>query len=224
MRCPACHRRVGPTGRCSFDGTAVAPEPVEAADAPPAIAGALIGRLLGRGGFAAVWEATIEGRPCAIKVARRPGERIAERFQREADALAAVGPPWVPALLGDGRLGDGRPYLVLERLDGRTLADELSSLSAPLPLERVAWLADAVLAAVEAVHARGIIHRDLKPENVFVEDGAVRLFDFGLVRAAEADSALTRVGAAVGSSHYMAPEQIAGQAVDARTDLYALGV
>ena len=237
MRCPACHRRVGPAGRCLLDGTEVAPEEDQAPSGggAPAIPGMRLLEPIGRGGFATVWAAQRDdgGEPCcAVKVAHRPGERIAERFQREADALAAVGPPWVPELLGSGRLADGRPYLVLELLDGRTLADELAGMAAPPPLERVRALADGILTALEAVHARGIVHRDLKPENVFCAGGEpvrARLFDFGLVRVVEAAAAgggdLTRAGAILGSAHYMAPEQFsAGAAIDERTDLYAVGV
>ncbi|XXX77916.1 protein kinase [Sorangium sp. So ce134] len=203
-----------------------------------------MGERLGQGGFAVVWAGVSEsdGAQVAVKVGLSITAMHQERFRREAEALQRIGPPHVARLHGRGRLDDGRPYLVMERLFGRTLASELAALAGPADPAWAAARADAVLAALEAAHAEGVIHRDLKPENLFVERAAgalatcaseerVVLLDFGLTKraaAAPGDPAgellLTRTGAVLGTPNYMAPEQLRGEEVDERADLYAFGV
>ncbi|HLL82040.1 MAG TPA: protein kinase, partial [Longimicrobium sp.] len=181
---------------------------------------------LGRGGFAWVIEArTDAGAEVALKLARFPRD---PRFAREAEALRRVGPPAVPALLGEGE-ADGRPYLVLERLHGPTLAAWLAGLPADgvPPLPTALELFTGICEAVARVHAVGVVHRDLKPENVLLRDGRIPvLLDLGLARgeATEAAVELTRTGQRLGTTHYMSPEQCAGKPADARADVYALGV
>ena len=175
--------------------------------------------LLGTGGFASVWLAsrTEGGLPVALKVGAA-GAQAARRMELEAAALARVGPPQAPAVVGRGTLDDGRPYLAMERLPGPSLAAELAAWPQVPPLEVVVQLSRAVLTAVAAVHARGVVHRDLKPENVFLSGSAgdrrATLIDFGL---AEDDRE-------TGTPEYMAPEQIEGRPVGPPADVYALGV
>jgi tetratricopeptide (TPR) repeat protein len=205
----------------------------------PEIAGFLLDEPLGAGGFGVVWSGRrlADGVAVAVKVGRGDTAAQLERFTREAEALATIGPPHAPRLHDSGRLPDGRPWLAMERIRGRTLASHLAALSEPPPPAWIEAIADALLAALAAAHAHGVVHRDLKPENVVLADpdGRVVLLDFGLAKrldgalaplGAEASSVpLTMAGTAVGSMEYMAPEQIRGdRALDARADLYAFGV
>jgi tRNA A-37 threonylcarbamoyl transferase component Bud32/tetratricopeptide (TPR) repeat protein len=199
----------------------------------PAIPGVSDLTILGAGGFGTVFAGVdCERREVAVKVAHR---RRDPRFAREAQALRAIGPPATAALYATGTTTDGRSYLVEERLRGRTLADwlaELPGAGAASPAE-VAPLCAALCQALTAVHSVGIVHRDLKPENVFLRAPAERceiaLLDFGLARPIGAGPErtpldLTKTGQQLGSTHYLAPEQLADpRKVDERADLYALG-
>jgi tetratricopeptide (TPR) repeat protein len=229
MRCQVCHRRLAAGARCPQDGAAAAPvEPAGASTAtPPSLAGFTVVSLLGRGGFGAVWEARPEdgSAPVAIKVAHATDPDTARRLGREAEALARVGPPHVPALRGQGVLSDGRAYLVMERLQGHTLAEELAGWPARPPPEAVHAIARALLASAGALAERRVLHRDLKPENVFLAEGWARLMDFGFalpVAASQEHQTLTEAGA--GTPGYMSPEQIAHRDPDLRSDVYALGI
>ncbi len=190
-------------------------------------------RPIGAGGTGTVFaaEEIATGRAVALKALRddRDDADARARFEREADAANAVGHPGIVPVLATGRLADGRPYLVLPLLDGKTLREELEARG-PLP-ERGAWeIARQVAEALGAAHAFGVVHRDVKPENVFLERAAgdaprVRLLDFGIAKRIE-DAALTRLtgtGAPLGTPAYMAPEQWWAAPVDGRTDQYALG-
>lgn len=230
-RCPLCHRRVEGGARCPRDAWTApeAPRSSPADLAAPPLKGFSVEGLLGTGGFASVWAARRlpAAQPVALKVGLSGHALVCQRFRREAEALARAGWPSAPQLYGYGQLEDGRPYLVMERLAGTTLAAWLEGCPDPPAPPRAVAIADAVLAALEAVHARGMVHRDLKPENIFVDETARRatLIDFGLARGAVAgDDTLTRPGTAVGSLEYMAPERLRGDpAEDARVDVYALG-
>ncbi|HLM71539.1 MAG TPA: serine/threonine-protein kinase, partial [Polyangiaceae bacterium] len=195
------------------------------------IAGFQLGNLLGAGGFSLVWEAAREGdrTPLAIKVGRAESPVAVERFRRDAEAMERIGPPHTPKVSLLGRLDDGRPYLVMERLADRTLAAALERLPAPPGALWAMQAALAVATALQKAHARGIIHRDLKPENIFLSDSRDRatLIDFGLMRQIDAkdERPVTRDGTVVGTPEYMAPEQIRGDpGLDARADVYAFGV
>ncbi len=225
MRCPRCHRRVAEGKPCSRDDITVTQQAPRAPVEPPDVPGVTLLAPLGAGGFGVVWDARdAAGEPVAVKVGHGSGELTRARHRREAEALRRVGPPHVPALHVDGVLEDGRPYLVMERLEGRTLAAIIEEHAEPPPLETVHALAAALLESLAAVHARGLIHRDLKPENVFVrEGGAAAIMDFGLARVPDAPG-LTRTGAVLGTAEYLAPEQLRGEEPDTRADLYAFGV
>jgi tetratricopeptide (TPR) repeat protein len=177
-------------------------------------------REIGRGGFGVVWEArdTGSGRPVAFK-AVRAGRQAAPREARlleEAEIAARLSHPNIVTLLDAGRTEHG-PYLVLELLHGRTLADRLGS--GPLSAAEAVETGVQVARAVAHAHARGVVHRDLKPENVFLCDGGgLKVLDFGLAHA------FGRRKVDGGTPLYMAPEQRRGAPEDERTDVFALGV
>jgi Tol biopolymer transport system component len=194
---------------------------------------------IGTGGMGQVYRArdTRLDRIVAIKVlplalASTPGFR--ERFEREARAIAALSHPHICTLYDVGR-HDATDYLVLEYLRGETLADRLTR--GPLPVEQALQLGTQIADALTRAHSAGIIHRDLKPGNIMLTTAGAKLLDFGLAKAAAppptAPSAtllpttppnLTMQGMLLGTSHYMAPEQVEGNDADARTDVFALGV
>jgi TolB-like protein/tRNA A-37 threonylcarbamoyl transferase component Bud32 len=168
------------------------------------------------------------GRSVAIKMIRGDAsDKVArERFVREARAAAAISHPNV-CLLHEVGEDEGRPFLVMELLEGEPLSDRLArgALSLPPALEIML----PVLSALTALHTRGLVHRDLKPSNIFLSPHGVKLLDFGLARhisrdAADTMSAITLPGTLSGTPRYMAPEQITGDPVDARCDIFAAGV
>jgi tetratricopeptide (TPR) repeat protein len=183
-----------------------------------------LGVLLGAGGFATVHAAVrvSDGVAAAVKIARTASPDARARFQREAEALTALGPPTVPRLYEAGLLGDGRPYLAMELIDWPTLASLLrEGQRSP---SWAAAMCDAILAGLACAHAAGIWHRDLKPSNLLVtEPLAVRMIDFGLAAMA-AMPRLTRTGGAAGTVEYMAPEQLRGEDPGAPADIYSFGV
>jgi serine/threonine protein kinase/tetratricopeptide (TPR) repeat protein len=183
--------------------------------------------LLGRGGMGEVYHAADDrlGRSVAVKVL--PSEFAADadrrvRFEREARAIAAINHPNICAIYDVGREGD-IAFLVMELLEGESLADRLRR--GPLEYETAHPIAITMLETLAAVHERGLIHRDLKPANIFLTRHGVKLLDFGLARerkgAAVPDSGATLPGVVMGTPRYLAPEQLRGQAVDERTDVFA---
>ena len=195
----------------------------------------MLGRL-GEGGVGVVYRARQVhlGREVAIKVLHKDAAAIPEwrrRFEREAQALSALAHPNVVPVTDSG-IDNGVPFLVMELLQGKTLADLLKE--GPLPLWRALDIARQLLRGLAFAHGKGIVHRDLKPANVFLQqlpDQAdhVRLLDFGMVKFLEkADSGpmsdtLTRAGVVFGTPAYLSPEQAKGGPADARTDVYAAG-
>ncbi|MBT8495936.1 MAG: serine/threonine protein kinase, partial [Deltaproteobacteria bacterium] len=182
---------------------------------------------LGEGGMATVFRAIdVElRREVAIKVlfahlAKR--REIAQRFQREARAVAALDHPHILHVYDVGGGEDGEPpYLVLELVKGESL-DEFAS-DRNIPAEVVAAIGVVLCDALECAHAAGIIHRDIKPANVLIaDDGRLVLADFGVAHA-EGDSLVTRTGAMLGTPAFMAPEQALGSDLTARSDLYSVG-
>jgi serine/threonine protein kinase len=189
-----------------------------------------IDRSLGEGGMGRVYEALDQqlGRHVAIKLIRDDleDEVARERFLREARAAATLSHANACQLFEVGE-HDGRPFLVMELLQGEPLSTRLER--GPLPKDEAVTVLLALTDVLSAFHAAGLIHRDLKPSNVFLTEQGVKLLDFGLARRTQrADTlttpALTVPGAVTGTVRYMAPEQITGDPVDNRTDIFALGV
>ncbi|MBC7841233.1 MAG: protein kinase [Gemmatimonadaceae bacterium] len=181
---------------------------------------------IGVGGMGAVWHAVDEllDRHVALKVIRpelmsRPG--LAERFRSEAIVLARLQHPCIAALYGLEKRGD-EFVMVMEFVDGDTLDNRLAANGA-LPWPEATRITRAVLDALDHAHESGVIHRDIKPANVMItRAGRVKVMDFGIARLVGAQRQ-TRTGAAVGTPSYMSPEQLLGQEVDGRADVYAVG-
>jgi len=194
-------------------------------------------RLLGRGGMGAVYQATDLrlARQVAIKILTGDlfGNQTAlRRFEREARASARLDHPNIVAVHDYGRTAAEGAYLVLELVPGVTLRDEMRRLKR-LPSELTARWFDQVLEGVKAAHREGIIHRDLKPENILIATGdqhnmLVKIADFGLAKLKNIDPAdpntLTATGVVMGTINYMSPEQLSGEDVDERSDIFSLGV
>jgi serine/threonine protein kinase len=184
---------------------------------------------LATGGMGELYEVEHEGlaRVAVLKVLHarlRRRESMAQRVFDEARALAAIGAPHVPVVHDVGTLADGRPFLVMERLLGSDLRDDLRRLG-PLSIPAASRIGVALLRALERVHRKGYVHRDVKLDNVFVcRDGRVVLLDFGIARRFDAGLRRTGQGLAMGTPRSMAPEQHLGEDVDARADLYAAGL
>jgi len=195
----------------------------------------VVGRL-GEGGVGVVYRGrqTQLGRFVAIKVLQQDAAASPEwrrRFEREARALSALAHPNVVPVTDSG-IDNGVPFLVMELLQGKTLADLLKK--GPLPLDRALDIARQLLRGLAFAHGKGIVHRDLKPANVFLQalpdqTDHVRLLDFGMAKFLDGSTSRsiaetqTRAGAVFGTPAYMSPEQAKGGTIDARTDVYASG-
>lgn len=195
----------------------------------------LVGKELGAGGMSTVYEARREdlgGMSVALKLLRQTlseDPEVLARFRREAETIASLNHPNIVRVLDFEVSLEGPAYIVMEKLEGHSLA-ALIQAKAPLEPGRVAFIAVQVLLALSVAHEHHIIHRDLKPENVFLTsisgfDDIVRVLDFGIAKILDDDSSkLTRDGAVIGTPAYMAPEQARGENLDARGDLYSVGV
>jgi eukaryotic-like serine/threonine-protein kinase len=196
----------------------------------PAIGGYRVERLLGRGGFGDVYAAQpVAGDDAlAIKVLHaelcHTPEAVA-RFRREAELMARLDHPSIVAIRELGTLADGRPFLVMDRLDGVDLEVMLAERG-HLPLDEALAILEALAGALDAAHAAGVIHRDVKPSNVFLDrrtPNRVVLLDFGVAKLLDpAAGSLTGSLVAIGTPTCMAPEQIVGGEITARTDVYGL--
>ena len=182
--------------------------------------------VLGRGGMATVYLARDDEleRPVAIKVlaghlADDPSFR--SRFMREARLAAQLSHPNVVQIFDAGE-EDGTPYIVMEYVEGRSLADELDR-ERTLDAARMVDLGVQACAGLEHAHAAGLVHRDVKPGNLLLrDDGTVKIADFGIARAAEA-TRLTQMGSVLGTAAYLSPEQALGEEVTAAADIYSFG-
>jgi serine/threonine protein kinase len=196
--------------------------------------------LLGKGGIGEVYRARDLKlkREVAIKILPEAFSRDADRvsrFQREAEILASLNHPNIAAI-HDLEEADGTRYLVLELVEGETLADRIAR--GPISVEEALAIAKQICEALEAAHESGVIHRDLKPANVkLTPDGKVKVLDFGLAKTLENGSptsmlsnsptmlsAATNAGVILGTASYMSPEQAKGKMVDRRADIWAFGV
>jgi eukaryotic-like serine/threonine-protein kinase len=241
MQCPRCHRGYPPAFRfCPHDGVEtverLAAESVRAA--PTKIGGNVLGRryrvrgFIGKGAMARVYlaEDETDGRAVAVKVLEEPYRSdsvIRERFQQEAHAASMIGHPSIVKVHDVGeREEDAAPYIVMEFLFGESLRDYVEREGTIGPELAVPAFAQAA-SALAAAHRVGVIHRDVKPDNLYLigEPGdpyELKVLDFGLSKVQTHD--LTSAGVVVGTPAYMAPEQILGEDIDARTDVYALGM
>jgi eukaryotic-like serine/threonine-protein kinase len=196
----------------------------------------VIDAKIGEGGFGAVWRGRqiATGRPVALKLLH-PHNTLdttaVARFRREAEACSKLRNPHTVITYDFDETEDGVLYLAMELLRGRPLQD-VQNQEGPLPPVRVLKILSQVAEALGEAHALGIVHRDMKPENIMVEsrDGedAVKVLDFGIAKIAEPTGrpalALTAVGQTLGTLEFMSPEQLRGQPLDGRSDIYALGI
>ena len=231
--CPECGGQSGAPGHCTVDGSLLA------AVGEDLLLGTTIGvyrvaRLLGIGGMGRVYKGvhpTIGSRVAIKVLSRECSDRrdLVERFFSEAKAVNLIRHESIVNVLDLAMLPDGRPYIIMEYLDGAPLSalvEAAVNARAPIPLGGLARLAAEVLDALGAAHGKGIVHRDLKPDNIYVTPaGRPKVLDFGIAKLTDnAPGTGTATGSLLGTPHYMAPEQAAGRPVDHRADLYAMGV
>ncbi|MCA9610714.1 MAG: serine/threonine protein kinase, partial [Myxococcales bacterium] len=225
--CPKCGATYDDPrlGFCKADGT-----PLGRAASDPLLGSVVAGRYridapLGEGGMGRVYTAEhlVMQRPVALKIVREElaGDPLVQkRFVREARLASRLSAPEIVQTLDCGVAEDGRLFLAMERLTGRTLRERISQGSLPMP-EAFA-VARAVLRGLAVAHAGGVVHRDLKPDNVFLcDDGAVKVLDFGIARMLDEEATrLTSTGQVFGTPRYMSPEQaLSTTDVAARSDL-----
>ncbi len=189
--------------------------------------------VIGRGGMSVVYKAKVKdtGKIVAVKTLRTAGmtdEMVVKRFQREAELLSRLNHPRIVNLHAYGSSAKGQPYFVMDYLVGENLTDLLGRENHLEP-ERFQDIFVQVCAAIEHAHRQGAIHRDIKPGNIMLtRQGAtsdyVKVVDFGIAKMAEEAQRLTRMGEVWGSPIYMSPEQCMGAPVDARSDIYSLGI
>jgi eukaryotic-like serine/threonine-protein kinase len=183
---------------------------------------------IGAGGMAVVYRGfdPVLNRTVAIKVLNpqfATDASFVDRFRREAQAAARLNHPNIVGVYDHGA-DDGTQYIVMEFIEGRTLAAALSAGRRPSPMQAVE-VTQHICDALAAAHAQGVIHRDIKPENVMVtRDGTVKVMDFGIARLLSGPETAPQTSAVLGTASYLSPEQAQGQPVDARTDIYSLGI
>ncbi|HEX3905447.1 MAG TPA: serine/threonine-protein kinase [Polyangia bacterium] len=195
----------------------------------------LVEDKVGEGGFGAVFRGKqiATGREVALKILHPHNvsdETIVARFRREAEACSKLRDPHTVTTYDFDETPDGILYLAMELLRGHSL-HQVQKSDGPLPFERVLRILDQVAASLAEAHANGIVHRDMKPENVFIEtregEDHVKVLDFGIAKVVSDERqvpALTAVGQTLGTLEFMSPEQLRGQKLDGRSDIYALGM
>ena len=221
---------------CQRDGT-----PLRASDPTADLVGQVIAeryhikKKLGEGGMGQVYlaEHVKMGRRCAVKImsaALLNDPEAVSRFNREAANASRISHANVCAIYDFGETSDGLIYLAMEFVEGRSLTDLLKE-TGPLPLPRAGGILAQAADALQAAHDLGIVHRDLKPDNIMITTtrgrDVVKVVDFGIAKATGTDSRsqkVTRTGLVVGTPEYMSPEQLTGDPLDARSDIYSLGL
>ena len=244
MECPSCHKPVDGTEK--FCKNCGGPVPTQVSETDPLLGQILGGKfrivkLLGEGGMGAVYEGEqqlgTKARKVAIKTLHKhlsTDPKILQRFQRECGTIAELEHPNTIQVFDFGTTPppDNQLYIVMEYVSGRSLADVLEK-DGPMDPKRVDTIMRQVCGSLEEAHGRGIVHRDLKPDNIVLTKRAgqndfVKVLDFGIAkRGGEEDKneqKLTQQGMVLGTPPYMSPEQFTGNLVDARSDVYALGV
>ncbi len=247
LKCQHCGaEQVGDARFCGVCGRATSTTQPTTGNAPPGQAADLTGReiggrfrihaKLGEGGMGAVYrgEQISLKRKVAVKLLRPELSRdpaIVRRFNAEAEAVAKLSHPNTVAIFDFGQDADGTLFIAMEYCEGRSLRQELTQ--GPIPAARALHIASQVAASLSDAHRHGIVHRDLKPDNVMLTErgkdkDVVRVLDFGIAKLRDEQNKatvnpMTQAGDLVGTPQYMAPEQIRGESVDGRTDVYALG-
>lgn len=190
--------------------------------------------ILGEGGMAIVYKCFHKQMERTVVIKVMQGWLLAsknslERFEREYKITARLNHPNIVSIYDVGFLNGNEPYIVMEFIKGEALADKISR-SEQLPLVTVANIAVQICRGLQEAHSQGIIHRDLKPDNILLQEKSdrpdwVKIVDFGISHFAAGESKrLTKTGRMVGTPEYISPEQLRDQPIDARTDLYALGI
>jgi predicted Ser/Thr protein kinase len=204
-------------------------------DTPQIIAGRFrVECEIGRGGMGTVYRASHMGleRPVAIKILKQEFAaypEVAERFMREARTMARLKHPRAAMIFDAGHLADGRPFIVMEYVEGSTLAETLAREGQFAP-ERAVRVAAEICDVLSEAHALGIVHRDLKPSNIILNERGVCVLDFGIAKVLQDSTDVTRThpttesGLVIGTPRYMSPEQCLGHRVGPATDLYSVGV
>ncbi|MGE5186525.1 MAG: protein kinase domain-containing protein [Acidobacteriota bacterium] len=247
MTCPHCHAALGPDARfCPACGKQTVSTESMLGPPPPGKTQEFVGReiagryriltKLGEGGMGAVFkgEQISLKRQVAVKLLKpdlSANPQLLARFKIEAEAVAKLKHPNTVDIYDFGQDTDGTLFIAMEFIEGRSLRSAIHS-EAPMPPQRALHIAAQVAASLADAHAHSIVHRDLKPDNVMLQDRGrqrdiVRVLDFGIAKLRDdsraTQQAMTQAGDMLGTPQYMAPEQIKGEAIDGRTDVYALG-
>lgn len=196
-----------------------------------------IEKELGRGGMGIVYlgrDRRLHEKPVVLKILLEKSLKnpwVIQKFEQEREALARVDHPGVVGILDTGTLADGKPYIVMQYIDGRSLRETIATESHGLDLDRAATIIKQVGAALHAVHEKKIYHRDLKPENILLQrlsriDEQVKIVDFGIAKVKDSIVAPSTItgGPGAGTVLYMSPEQLHGETITAASDVYSFGV
>ncbi|MFQ9679824.1 MAG: protein kinase domain-containing protein [Ruthenibacterium lactatiformans] len=184
--------------------------------------------LIGSGGMANVYKATdlLENRLVAVKILReecRGNEDLVRRFKNESKAISVLDHPNIVKVY-DVSVTDKLQFIVMEYIDGITLKEYMEYRAQPLTYKETLHFITQVLAALQHAHEKGIVHRDIKPQNIMLlADSTIKVMDFGIARFSRSENQ-TMTDKAIGSVHYISPEQAKGDTTDAKADIYSVGV